>query len=103
VILWIVVYRIVPFSGWALVKKGLFRPGAALCLLAVVAYELRNCTVRNYGAIALTLALLAIYCVYAWRGVLDGEDRTFAADFYKSKKRSLREKIFGATVALEGM
>jgi O-antigen/teichoic acid export membrane protein len=100
IILWFVVYRIVPFSGWELAKKGLLRPGIALAVLGVVAHALRNCSIRNYGAIGITLLLLAAYCAYAYWTVMDAQDRNFGVDFYRNKKQRVVEKLFGPDLAL---
>lgn len=101
VILWVVVYGIVPFSGWALVKKALLRPGLALFVLGAVAYGLRNCTIKNYGAMVLTSALLTAYCGYAYWKILDAQDRRFGLEFYQNKKQRFLEKVFGRDMALE--
>jgi len=102
VVLWIVVYRIVPFSGAELVKKGLLRPGLALVFLVFASYGLRNCSVRNFGQLGVTIALLAAYCAYAYWIALDAQDRKFGLDAFLAKKQRLLEKLFGPTIPLAG-
>ena len=93
IILWCVVYRIVPFSGWVLVKKGLLRPSLAVIVFGGVAYAIRGANIRNYLDIAITLAVLGAYTVYAYQFVFDQQDRAFGLDFYLAKKERLLEKI----------
>jgi O-antigen/teichoic acid export membrane protein len=101
-ILWIVVHRIVPFSGFEFLKKGLLRPGAALFVLGVACYGLRDVSVRNFGQLAATLVLMAAYCAYAYWVVLDAHDRKFGIEAYRAKKQRVLEKLFGPRVELSG-
>jgi O-antigen/teichoic acid export membrane protein len=93
IILWVVVYRIVPFSGWELAKKGLLRPSLAVIVFAGAAYAIRGANIWNYSDIAITLVLLAVYTLYAYRFVFDQQDRDFGIDFYVAKKDRLLEKL----------
>jgi O-antigen/teichoic acid export membrane protein len=102
VVLWIVVYRIVPFSGSELLRKGLLRPGVALVVLGFASYGLGDCSIRNFGQVGITLVLLLAYCAYAYWAVLDAQDRKFGIDVYRTKKQRLLEKLFGPKVALSG-
>lgn len=101
IILWVVLYRIVPFSGRALIRDGLFRPGLGLFVLGFFSYALRNSTIRNYGAIAVTVVLMVAYGVYAYWKIFDVQDRQFGLEFYRTKKQALLEKVFGRGMALE--
>jgi peptidoglycan biosynthesis protein MviN/MurJ (putative lipid II flippase) len=92
-ILWCVVYRIVPFSGWELAKKGLFRPSLTLIVFGATAYAMRGAYIMNYRDIAITLVVVCTYALYAYRFVFDEQDRAFGLDFYLAKKERLLEKI----------
>jgi O-antigen/teichoic acid export membrane protein len=93
VILWAVVYRIVPFSVWGLLKKGLLRPGLAVVVFVGVAYAIRGAAIRNYFDIAITLVVLGVYTVYAYWFVFDQQDRDFGMEFYVAKKQRLLDKL----------
>jgi len=102
VILWVVVYRIVPFSGVDFFRKGLLRPGVALIGLGFASYGLRGCSVRDFRQLAATVVILAAYGAYAYWIALDAEDRKFGIDAYFSKKQALLQKLFGPKVVLSG-
>ncbi len=92
-ILWRVVCRIAPISGWQLARKGLLRPSLALPVFAGAAYAIRGANIRNYIDIAITLAVLAGYTLYAYRLIFDQKDRDLSSEFYFSKRRRLLDRI----------
>jgi O-antigen/teichoic acid export membrane protein len=98
IILWIVVFRIVPFSAIGLLTKGLLRPSVTIFPLTLGAYWMRNATIRNYYDLALTLALLGGYALYAYLAVFDSQDRVFGIEFYRARKEKILAKMFGRPV-----
>jgi len=100
IILWVVVYRIVPFSVIGLLGKGLLRPSLTMLPFALGAYWMRGASVKSYFDIAFTLALLAGYMVYAYFLVFDRQDRIFGLEFYRARKEKILAKIFGRTVLI---
>jgi O-antigen/teichoic acid export membrane protein len=79
VIIWWIVFRVVPFSPKAFIRNGLLVPSSMLVMTALCGYFIRNAQIHSAGDIALTLATLAIYVPCVWRLVLDARDRRFIA------------------------
>jgi O-antigen/teichoic acid export membrane protein len=98
IILWVVVYRIVPFSAGGLLRRGLLRPSLTIIPLGLGAYCIRGASVKSYADITLTLVLLAAYVAYAYFLVFDSQDRTFGMAFYRTRMEKLLAKIFGHSV-----
>lgn len=98
IILWIVVYRVVPFSPIKLLKNGLLRPSLAILPFALAAYWMRSASVRSHFDIAFTLALVAGYSAYAYFLIFDNQDRIFGLQFYRARKEKVLAKISGRTL-----
>lgn len=98
IILWVVVYRIVPFSVMSLLKNGLLRPSLTMLPFALGAYLMRSASIKNYSDIALTLVLMAAYGLYTYFLVFDSHDRIFGLEFYRARKAKFLAKISGRSV-----
>lgn len=100
ILLFVILYRVVPLSFLTLLKNGVLRPILPIIPLSLAAYWLQGANVTNYPAIGATLAILVAYSLYAYGVVFDRQDISFGLNLYRTKRDKLREKILGRRLAL---
>lgn len=77
VIIWWIVFRVVPFSAGTFIKNGLLSPCSMLIFTGVCGYFIRGAQIRNTFDIVVTLATVALYIPCVWMLILDNKDRQF--------------------------
>jgi O-antigen/teichoic acid export membrane protein len=89
IVLWIIIYRLVPLSGMRLLKAGFIKPFVTLPLFVVGAYLIRGAVIENWFDVVGSLLMLSVYgfCVFVF--ILDRRDRNFLFDLYRNRKERL--------------
>lgn len=72
---WIVLYRVLPFSGARLLRQTLLPILPAVGIVGIAAWLLDEGRLGNIASIAGTLAVLAAYALFVAVFLLDGQDR----------------------------
>ena len=98
ILLWIIVYRVVPFPVAGFLKNGLLRPAALVSMLIVAGAFMHDPSVKSVANIVESLAILALYSALAYRFVFDAKDRAFTIEFVLQKQQSLVNKLFARPV-----
>jgi O-antigen/teichoic acid export membrane protein len=81
IVVWWLVYRLVPFSGKFFIKMGLLRPGFLLALMIAAAYIIRDGHVRSMFDVSATILALVMYVIGVILFVPDARDRQIAKSY----------------------
>ena len=86
VLLWLILYRLVPLSGLRLLKAALLRPSIPLILFGFGAYFLSGARTDNCYDILSTLLICIAYVPFVLRFVFDSRDRQFLWSLCANRK-----------------
>lgn len=93
VILWFIVYRIVPFPGANFLTRGIFKPMVSLMVfIPPVLIENRHFVSPNINTV-IAASSVALYSLYSYYFIFDGEDREFSAKLINRKASGLMVKL----------
>jgi O-antigen/teichoic acid export membrane protein len=92
VLIWVVLYKFVPFSWRRFVKDGLLPPSLLLIPTCFAAYVIGSGHIRSKFDITATTTTLVLYslCVFVW--VLDGRDKKLVGEMFGTYKLRLAWK-----------
>jgi O-antigen/teichoic acid export membrane protein len=90
-VVWAILYRVVPFSGRKLRTSGLLRPALTICPMVLAGYFVQAASLQGYSDIGRSLLILFVYGLCVPTLILDNEDRAFLVAFYRSRRLRFRE------------
>lgn len=86
IVLWIVVYRVVPLSLKRFATRAFVRPGLALLTVGLAAWLIRGPRVGNYLDVVGTALTLVVYGLAIPTLILDSTDRKLLLSFYRTRR-----------------
>lgn len=89
ILIWALVYHLVPLSLLSFIKRALVRPGLTILIVGLVAWVIRNPHLGSYFEIAGTILTLAMYGIAVPTLVLDRTDRNLLLSLWANRRASI--------------
>jgi O-antigen/teichoic acid export membrane protein len=86
VLIWIVVYRIVPLSLAKFAKDAFLRPAVALVFVGTTAWMMRGARLQDHADVAATILILALYGLSIPTVLLNRGDRDLLVTLYRTQR-----------------
>jgi O-antigen/teichoic acid export membrane protein len=91
-IIWIILYKVAPFSWKRFLNEGLLPPSLMLGLMGLGAYVIRHARIQSAFDIGATVAILAAYGACVLVLVLDKTDKALMTELFKNYNSGLSWK-----------